>query len=408
MAVSMLDTVQFHFHCGAGEPLSAVSTAVKVMSDDPEEGMLSWDESVFRDEHVFEIDYVPETFKHRETQMENLKYALRPAVRGSRPLNVIARGPPGTGKTTATQILFDELTAQTDVQAVRVNCQVDSTRYSVFSRLFAEIFEYEPPSSGISFKKLFSQITDRLVDREEVLVVALDDVNYLFYESEASDTLYSLLRAHEAHSGAKIGVICISSDLDLDVIDALDTRVQSVFRPEEIYFNKYDQGEIVDILRERVDRGFHEGVVDAPVLDRVAELTEEQGGDLRVGIDLLRRAGMNAEMRASRSVELEDVEAAYDKSKYVHLSRRLQELSDSESALVGVVAEHEGETAGDIYEAFNDRTDLGYTRYSEIVNKLDQLGIVEATYTDVDGRGRSRELTLQYDADAVLDRLAEE
>ncbi|WP_226011500.1 ORC1-type DNA replication protein [Halomicrobium salinisoli] len=378
------------------------------MSDDPEEGMLSWDESVFRDEHVFEIDYVPETFKHRETQMENLKYALRPAVRGSRPLNVIARGPPGTGKTTATQILFDELTAQTDVQAVRVNCQVDSTRYSVFSRLFAEIFEYEPPSSGISFKKLFSQITDRLVDREEVLVVALDDVNYLFYESEASDTLYSLLRAHEAHSGAKIGVICISSDLDLDVIDALDTRVQSVFRPEEIYFNKYDQGEIVDILRERVDRGFHEGVVDAPVLDRVAELTEEQGGDLRVGIDLLRRAGMNAEMRASRSVELEDVEAAYDKSKYVHLSRRLQELSDSESALVGVVAEHEGETAGDIYEAFNDRTDLGYTRYSEIVNKLDQLGIVEATYTDVDGRGRSRELTLQYDADAVLDRLAEE
>ncbi|WP_225332712.1 ORC1-type DNA replication protein [Halomicrobium urmianum] len=378
------------------------------MSDDPEEGMLSWDESVFRDEHVFEIDYVPETFKHRETQMENLKYALRPAVRGSRPLNVIARGPPGTGKTTATQILFDELTAQTDVQAVRVNCQVDSTRYSVFSRLFAEIFEYEPPSSGISFKKLFSQITDRLVDREEVLVVALDDVNYLFYESEASDTLYSLLRAHEAHSGAKIGVICISSDLDLDVIDSLDTRVQSVFRPEEIYFNKYDQGEIVDILRERVDRGFHDGVVDAPVLDRVAECTEEQGGDLRVGIDLLRRAGMNAEMRASRTVELADVEAAYDKSKYVHLSRRLQELSDSESALVGVVAEHEGETAGDIYEAFNERTDLGYTRYSEIVNKLDQLGIVEATYTDVDGRGRSRELTLQYDADAVLDRLEEE
>ena len=46
------------------------------MTDDPEEGMLSWDESVFRDEHVFEIDYVPETFLHRETQMENLKYAL--------------------------------------------------------------------------------------------------------------------------------------------------------------------------------------------------------------------------------------------------------------------------------------------------------------------------------------------
>ena len=103
------------------------------MPDDPEEGMLSWDESVFRDEHVFEIDYVPETFKHRESQMQSLKYALRPAVRGARPLNTIVSGPPGTGKTTAVQKLYRELTAQTDVRTVRVNCQVDSTRYAVFS-----------------------------------------------------------------------------------------------------------------------------------------------------------------------------------------------------------------------------------------------------------------------------------
>jgi cell division control protein 6 len=375
------------------------------MNDDPEDGILGWDESVFRDEHVFEIDWVPETFKHRESQMENLKYALRPAVRGSRPLNVIARGPPGTGKTTATQIIFDELTAQTDVQAVRVNCQLESTRYAVFSRLFSEIFDYEPPSSGISFKKLFSQITDKLVENDDVLVVALDDVNYLFYEDEASDTLYSLLRAHEAHSGAKIGVICISSDLDLDVINALDTRVQSVFRPEEVYFNTYGQREIVDILDERVQRGFHDDVIGPTVLDRVAELTEQQGGDLRVGIDLLRRSGMNAEMRGSKTVEREDVESAYDKSKYVHLSRRLQELSDSEQTLVEVIADHDGKRAGDIYEVFSDESGLGYTRYSEIINKLDQLGIIDAEYTDVDGRGRSRELTLNYDADAVVERL---
>jgi cell division control protein 6 len=375
------------------------------MTDGPEDGMLSWDESVFRNEHVFEIDYVPEAFLHRDTQMESLKYALRPAVRGSRPLNVMAQGPPGTGKTTAIHILFDELHAQTDVKSVRVNCQVNSTRYSVFSKLFEGVFDYEPPSSGISFKKLFSQVTDKLVEDDEVLVVALDDVNYLFYESEASDTLYSLLRAHEEHSGAKIGVILISSDLDLDMIEELDGRVQSVFRPEDVYFPKYGEAEIVEILQERVDRGFYEGVIDAPTLDRVAELTAEQGGDLRVGIDLLRRAGLNAEMRASKHVEMEDVEAAYDKSKYVHLSRRLRELTDSEAALVEVIAERDGEQAGDVYDVFNDRTDLGYTRYSEIINKLDQLGIIDATYTDVDGRGRSRELSLNYDAEAVLDRL---
>ena len=367
--------------------------------------MLSWDESVFRDEHVFEIDWVPETFHHRETQMETLKYALRPAVRGSRPLNVVARGPPGTGKTTAVQKIFGELGAQTDVKTVRVNCQVNSTRYSVFSKLFEGVFDYEPPSSGISFKKLFSQITDELVDDDQVLAVALDDINYLFYENEASDTLYSLLRAHEEQGGAKIGVICISSDMDLDVIDELDTRVQSVFRPEDVYFPKYDESAIVDILAERVDRGFHDGVIAAPVLDRVAECTAEQGGDLGVGIDLLHRAGLNAEMRASREIEIEDVEEAYKNSRYVHLSRRLQELSESENALLEVIAEHDGKRAGEIFDVFNDETDLGYTRYSEIINKLDQLDIIDASYADVEGRGRSRELTLNYDAEAVLDRL---
>ena len=372
------------------------------MADDD---MLSWDESVFRDEHVLELDYLPEAFLHRDEQMETLKYALRPAVRGSRPLNVMARGPPGTGKTTAVQKLFDELAGVTDVEAIRVNCQVDSTRYAVFSRLFEGLFEYEPPTSGISFKKLFGQITDRLVEEDEVLTVALDDVNYLFYEGEASETLYSLLRAHEAHSGAKIGVIIVSSDLDLDVIEELDGRVQSVFRPEEVYFSAYGEREIADILTERVDRGFREGAVGPRVLDRVAEHTADSGGDLRVGIDLLRRAGLNAEMRGSTEVALEDVESAYEKAKYVHLSRHLRGLSGSEAALVRVLADHDGEQAGDVYEAFSEVTELGYTRYSEIVNKLEQLGLIETEYTSVEGRGRSRALSLSYDADAVLDRL---
>jgi cell division control protein 6 len=374
------------------------------MADDADEGMLSWDESVFRNEHVFEIDYVPEAFKHRESQVDSLKHCLRPAVRGSRPLNAMVRGPPGTGKTTAIQKMFGELSGKPSVRTTRVNCQVNATRYSVFSQLFEAMFDYEPPSSGISFKKLFGQITEKLVEEDEVLVVALDDVNYLFYESEASDTLYSLLRAHEEHTGARIGVIVISSDPDLDLIDELDGRVQSVFRPEEIYFPVYGQTEIVGILNERVERGFRDDVIDAPVVDRVAELTAESG-DLRVGIDLLRRAGLNAEMRASTTVTVGDVEDAYEKSKFVHLSRSLENLSDSERTLVRVIVENDGEQAGDVYEAFNEETDLGYTRYSEIINKLDNLGLVETEYTDVEGRGRSRSLTLAYDPDAVLERL---
>jgi cell division control protein 6 len=374
------------------------------MVDDPEEGMLGWDESVFRDEHVFEIDYLPEAFRHRESQLQTLQYALRPAVRGSRPLNVMVRGPPGTGKTTAVQKLFGELAGQSGVRTVRVNCQVDSTRYAVFSRVFEEIFDYEPPSSGISFKKLFGQVAERIAEEDEVLVVALDDVNYLFYEGEASDTLYSLLRAHETHSGARVGVILVSSDLDLDVIEDLDGRVQSVFRPEEAYFPSYDRGEITDILRDRIEVGFREDAVPTTVLDKVTKLTAE-AGDLRVGIDLLRRAGLHAESRANMTVEPQDVDAVYEEAKHIHLSRNLRALSENERALVETVAENEGGQAGDVYDQFHDETDLGYTRYTEIVNKLDKLGLIEAEYEQLEGRGRSRTLRLTHDPETVKEQL---
>jgi cell division control protein 6 len=72
---------------------------------------------------------------------------------------------------------------------------------------------------------------------------------------------------------------------------------------------------------------------------------------------------------------------------------------------VAVIAELDGEQAGDIYETFQEKTGLGYTRYSEIINKLDQLGVIDATYSEIEGRGRSRELSLNYDADAVLERI---
>ncbi|GAD52190.1 origin of replication recognition protein / Cell division control protein 6 [Halarchaeum acidiphilum MH1-52-1] len=373
------------------------------MADDSG-GMLSWDESVFRDEHVFEIDYVPEAFRHRESQLQTLQYALRPAVRGNRPLNAMVRGPPGTGKTTAVQKLFGELGSQPGVRAVRVNCQVDATRYGVFSRVFQSIFDYEPPSSGVSFKKLFGQVADRLVDEEEVLVVALDDVNYLFYENEASDTLYSLLRAHETHPGAKVGVVLVSSDTGLDVVEALDGRVQSVFRPEEAYFPVYDREEVADILGERVRIGFRDGALPMAVLDRVAEQTAD-AGDLRVGIDMLRRAGLHAESRASTTVEVEDVEAVSDRARNLRLARDIEALTDVERELLRTVAERDGERAGDVYDAFAERTDLGYTRYTELVNKLDRLDLIDARYESLDGRGRSRTLTLAHDAETVERRL---
>jgi len=365
--------------------------------------LLAWDQTLFKDSELFELDHIPEHFLHRDTQLQSLMYSVRPALSGSRPLNCLCIGAPGTGKTTAVAKVFEEIEKHASkIVPVLVNCQVDSTRYAVFSHIFKKLIGYAPPTSGVSFKKIFSEVTKYLAEHEKVLVVALDDMNYLFYENEVNEVLYSLLRAHETHPGARVGVIAILSDTGVPHI--LDPKVESVFLPEEIAFPQYTREEIRDILSNRARLGFFPSVLDDSVLDRITEHTFALG-DLRVGIDLLKRSCLNAERRASKNISPQDVESAYDKSRLIHLSYLMRSLKEDEKTLLGMVAEMQQANSGELYENFHSRTGLGYTRFYELLNKLDSLKLIEADFTGKGSRGRSRVVTLRYKADEVRARL---
>ncbi|MDY6966566.1 MAG: ORC1-type DNA replication protein, partial [Halobacteriota archaeon] len=258
---------------------------------------------------------------------------------------------------------------------------------------------HTPPSSGISFEKVFDKVAKRLIEEEKVMVVALDDINYLFYENEVSKVLYSILRAHEAHPGVKVGLIGILSDLDLRY--SLDPRVNSVFLPDEINFPIYSRSEIYDIMKNRANRGFYPNVISEEVLVSVVDKVE-RSGDLRVGIDLLRRSGLNAERRASKTISIEDVEKAFEKSGLIHLSYSIRSLKSEEKVLLRLVAESGKVQAGDAFKKFREETGLSYTTFHEMVNKLDAVRLIDVDFTGEGKRGRSRLLSLRFDAKEVL------
>lgn len=353
-----------------------------------EKDMLMWDETLFRDSDIFELDHLPDHFPHRDNQLNSIRYALKPAVRGGRPLNCLLYGPPGTGKTSAALKIFDELKEYTDkVVTVKVNCQIDSTRFAVISRLYKSVLNIAPPASGVSFNRIFDKLVKKLIDTDKVLIVVLDDINYLFYEGHADEVMYSLLRAHEQYPGSKIGVIAIVNDPE--VIYAFDKRVSSVFLPEEIEFPRYEWSEIDDILADRIQRGFFAGVVAADVRSVMSDYVSENG-DLRVGIDLMKRSGLNAEKRSSRKIETEDVNKAYTASRSLYLSRLFSVLTEHEKYLA-IQASEAGEiSAGDLYEKFRDHTGIGYTRFYEIVNKMISAGYLTADFSGKGSKGRTR------------------
>jgi cell division control protein 6 len=365
--------------------------------------ILLWDETIFKDREVLEFDHLPEHFAHRESQMESLKFCIRPALQGGRPVNALCLGPPGTGKTTAIFKLFSEIEAHSSkVVPVHVNCQMDHTRHAIFLRIYSKLLGHSPPTSGVSFKRVLERIARSMAKESQVLVVALDDVNYLFPEKEVDRVLYTLLRAHETFPGFRAGVIAILSEPALNYV--FDPRVESVFLAEEVSFPLYSIEEIKDILERRAQLGFYPGVVSAEIIDLVSDLTE-RAGDLRVGIDLLKRAGMEAERRASRTISREDVDRAYERSRLVHLASALKPLRDDELLLLGLAAEMETSKAGDLYEKFKDATGSGYTRFHEILNKLDAARLIDTDFSGPGHRGRSRVVRIRYDPKEVLDRV---
>jgi archaeal cell division control protein 6 len=373
--------------------------------------LLMWDETLFRDPEVFEIDYVPEQFNYRDDQIKELAFQIRPALRGGRPLNTVCRGLPGTGKTTCVKKLFEEITTTTKkVLPVYINCQIDNTKFAIFSQIYRKLTGHLPPPSGTSFKTIFDAIARMIMKDEIVLLVCLDDANYLLYENEINNVLYPLLRSYESFEGTRIGVILILSDMDVDLSRSIDARVSSVLCPTDVYFPPYSEEEVRTIIRERVMQGFYPGVISADMMDLVVTQTLK-GGDLRVGIDLLKRAALSAERKAKRAIEREDICGAYLMSQYLHLSYSLKSLKAEEREIMKKLAElakdKKDMIAGDVYKTIRESAEISYTRFYEMVKKFDLMRLIDLEYRSGTGeKGRTRVISLRYDPVKVIEYLA--
>jgi len=373
--------------------------------------LLMWDETLFRDPEVFEIDYVPEQFNYRDDQIKELAFQIRPALRGGRPLNTVCRGLPGTGKTTCVKKLFEEITTTTKkVLPVYINCQIDNTKFAIFSQIYRKLTGHLPPPSGTSFKTIFDAIARMIMKDEIVLLICLDDANYLLYENEINNVLYPLLRSYESFEGTRIGVILILSDMDVDLSRSVDARVSSVLCPTDIYFPPYSEEEVRTIISERVMQGFYPGVISADMMNLVVTQTLK-GGDLRVGIDLLKRAALSAERKAKRAIERDDICGAYLMSQYLHLSFSLKSLKAEEREIIKRLAElakdKKDMIAGEVYKTIRESTEISYTRFYEMVKKFDLMRLIDLEYRSGTGeKGRTRVITLRYDPVKVIEYLA--
>lgn len=355
--------------------------------------LLGYEESLFQDERVFDPDYIPKDFNFRDNQLKEIAFCLRPALRGGKPINAKVYGPPATGKTTAIKLIFREIEEYSqDIYCVHINCQIHSSKFGIFSQIHKKVVGHLPPETGVPFSKVYDAIFKKLADENKALIVALDDMNYLFYDRYGNEIIYDILRAYEIFTGVRTGVIGVVSDIYFNF--KLDAKVRSIFKPHEIFFPPYKYNEIFEILRDRAKLGLYPGVISDDLIEKIATYTFEHG-DLRLGIELIRVSALIAESEGSRKITESHVEKAYEKTKNISLNAVLDSLSKEERILVELIPKNCEITSGELYKLFKEKTKLSYTKFYRILDKLEALRIIDSKFTGEGKKGRSRKIFLR-------------
>ena len=346
-------------------------------------------ETLFQNESVFTPAYVPKDFIHRDSEIGEIMLALKPGLRGVAAVNTLVYGPPGTGKTTAVKYAFEELKqASKKLLPIYINCEDISTPYGIFAKIYEAVYGLSPPSTGKPIEDVKERVFSRLKKEDRGLVVALDELDRLAADRTIDRVLVDFLKAHSTYGYDKIGIIGIT--IKEDLLANLDEKTRSVYNPTRILFQRYKKNEIKDILGNRARFGFYDGALSDAMLTHITDKTYDSG-DLRTGIDLMRRSGLLAEKDAVRKITKEHIDKAHGNLPQELKDAAQEKLLPEDKALLDRIKKKESWISGDLYKDLRKDTECSTKRYNEMLSKLEKMALISTEYR-AGIRGRSREI----------------
>lgn len=277
---------------------------------------LNMEETLFCDREVFENDFVPEIFRFRNAQARNIVSAIRPGANGSRPLTLLIHGHPGTGKTTVVRRIFSEIRA-TDQHFIPVylNCHAERKKFDIFTRIYKELHGHTLHVTGQTADQVLEKIARRVHEREAVLLVCFDNADALLPGYLLKNIISPLISLFKEYPKGRVVFLLMMSTLKVDERQAPDSCIISVLRPREVYFPQYKKRQVREILHDRVQAGLNPGVISDEVFTFLIRHLVKCG-DMRVGIDLVKRSVMSAERYGRSSVTEEDITTSFEASGY--------------------------------------------------------------------------------------------
>ncbi len=361
---------------------------------------------VFKNREVLRHDYIPESLPHREAQIQCLGETVAPILKKARCSNIFIYGKTGTGKTAVVKYVLSKLLEkaieyESPVKTCYVNCRLAGTEYRVFSSL-CETLGISVPFTGLALGELFDRFKKGLETRQVMLIVVLDEIDALV-KDKGDTLLYELTRINETLQKSKTAVIGISNDLRFK--EFLDPRVLSSLSEEETVFRPYDASELQDILFERTQFAFRDGVLLDGALGLCAALAAAEHGDARRALDLLRVAGELAEREGAKNLTEDHIRRAEKRIEHDRVVETLKNLpAHSKLVLCSVYLLSKQNVrqivTGEIYEVYRELceqlrvTTLTQRRVSGLINELDAIGLLNTQLVNMGRYGRTKKIRL--------------
>jgi cell division control protein 6 len=359
--------------------------------------IVSRSRSVFVDEGVLDLNYVPPHLLHREEELRFLSGLFRSIV--DTPYEMSQRavifGGVGTGKTALAQRFGINLMEEARRRRVRaryihVNCR--EVRGSLFVALHRAIRALRPqfPERGYSANELLDTLMRVLDEEDEQLVLCLDEVDALI-EREGGDALYYLTRVQEERMEGprRLSLICISKNPT--AFQALDRSTLSTLQRNVIRMSEYTKPQLADILTSRAEQAFRPGAICPEIVDFIGELAATEGGDARYAIDLLWRAGKYADTVYSREVLPEHVRKAAATLFPTLREEEVRQLSRHEQLVLLAIARHfrhsreANATTGEVERSYHvvceeyEEEPRSHTQFWKYLSQLKLLDAVSST-----------------------------
>lgn len=310
--------------------------------------------SVFKDQEKLFPSHIPETLPHREKQIGILDllfegFLSKPGQTYQRIVQVY--GPVGSGKTCTVYrfgLRYQKVCRERGINLryVHINCKLEAKSRFVLYRTLLAKGTPEISTRGHSPEEMLRLMVVYLRHKEQYLLIALDDVDYLVKrmkeeENKEGGVIYDLTRLNEIFHGEFsniVGVIFIARDPSF--LDLLEPAERSTLGNIVIRLPRYDERQLRDILAARVEEAFQPGAVGDEIIDYVAELAarkKQEPGDCRFALDVLLAAGLMADSDWSSVVTLEHVRRALSETYWGLSTDDLMTLDDQDVIVLRAV-----------------------------------------------------------------------